>query len=220
LSGAYTYSHAFDVIDGQLFNFISDPFNPRYDYSTAGYDRRQIAIFSYVYDLPFFLNSSSRASKALFGGWTISGVTLFQTGTPLNVNASSDNLGLGGDNTTTNNHADLVAPITYPKTFNNWFSPTSFAQPAALTWGNSPRNAVKGPGRDNWNLSLYKTFRFTERVGMEFRAESFNTWNHTQFTGVDTSLGDYNSDPTKNSFGKINAVADPRVFQLGATISF
>jgi hypothetical protein len=67
---------------------------------------------------------------------------------------------------------------------------------------------------------LYKTFRFTERVGMEFRAESFNTWNHTQFTGVDTSLGDYNSDPTKNSFGKINAVADPRVFQLGATISF
>ena len=210
LSGSYTYSHAFDVIDGQLFNNISDPYNPRYDYSTAGYDRRHIAIFSYVYDLPFFRNSSGHAAKALLGGWTVSGVTMFQAGAPLNVNAGNDNLGFGGDTT---NHAELVAPIIYPKTFKQWFSASSFAQPAALTWGDAPRNAVKGPGRDNWNLSLYKTFQFTERTGLEFRAESFNTFNHTQFTGVDTGL-------FSSTFGQVNATADPRIFQLGAKVHF
>jgi hypothetical protein len=210
LTGAYTYSHAFDVIDGQLFNNIGDPYNPRYDYGTAGYDRRHIAIFSYVYEFPFFRTSSSRATKALLGGWTLSGVTLFQTGQPLTVNASGDNLGLGGNTT---NHSDLVAAITYPKTFNQWFSTSSFAQPAALTWGSSPRNNVKGPGRDNWNLSLYKTFQFSEKTGLEFRAESFNAWNHTQFTGVDTGL-------SGGGFGKVNATADPRVFQFGAKVFF
>ncbi len=210
LNGSYTYSHAFDVIDGQLFNNISNPMNPAYDYGTAGYDRRHIAVFSFVYDLPIFQNSI-RATKALLGGWTISGVVLAQTGTPLNVNAGNDNLGFGGGTT---NHADLVAPITYPNTFNQWFSSSSFAQPAPLTWGDSPRNAIKGPGRDNWNLSLYKTFQFTERTGLQFRAESFNTWNHTQFTGVDTGLFD------GSGFGKVNATADPRVFQLGAKVFF
>ena len=210
VSASYTYSHAFDVIDGQLFNNISNPYNPRYDYGTAGYDRRHIAVFSYVYELPIFRNSSSRATKAMLGGWTISGVTMAQTGTPLTVNASGDVLGLGGNTTS---HANLVAPITYPKTFNQWFSTGSFAQPAALQFGTAPRNIVKGPGRDNWNLSLYKTFQFTERAGLQFRAESFNTWNHTQFTGVDTGLNG-------GGFGKINAVADPRVFQFGAKVFF
>ena len=135
---------------------------------------------------------------------------------PINVGAGNTPgglwfIGFGGGTT---NHADLVAPITYPNTFNQWFSSSSFAQPAPLTWGDSPRNAIKGPGRDNWNLSLYKTFQFTERAGLEFRAESFNTWNHTQFTGVDTGLFD------GSGFGKVNATADPRVFQLGAKVFF
>lgn len=209
LGANYTYSHAFDVIDGQIFNNISDPYNPGYDYGTAGYDRRHVFTFSYVYDFPFF-RSGSRTTKALLGGWTLSGIVSAQTGNPLNVNASGDPLGLGGNTT---DHANLVGPISYPKTFKQWFSTTSFAQPAALTWGNSPRNAVVGPGRDNWNLSLYKTFKFTERAGLELRADSFNTWNHTQFTGVDTGL-------TDGGFGTVNAVADPRVFQFGAKVFF
>ena len=210
VNATYTYSHAFDVIDGQLFNNIGDPYNPRYDYGTAGYDRRHVATFSYIYDLPIFQNSG-RVTKALLGGWTISGVVMAQTGTPLNVNAGNDNLGLGG---ATTNHADLVAPITYPKSWNQWFSTSSFAQPAPLTFGTAPRNIVKGPGRHNWNLSLYKTFQFTERAGFELRADTFNTWNHVQFTGVDTGLFD------GSGFGAVNAVADPRTFQLGAKVFF
>ena len=80
---------------------------------------------------------------------------------------------------------------------------------------------MKGPGRDNWNLSLYKDFHFNERAGFQFRAESFNTWNHTQFTGVNTSvLTGSAANPYNSSAGQINATADPRVFQFGGKLYF
>jgi hypothetical protein len=80
---------------------------------------------------------------------------------------------------------------------------------------------VKGPGRDNWNLSLYKDFHIKESVGLQLRAETFNTWNHTQFTGVNNSvLTGNSSNPYNSTAGQINAIADPRVFQLGGKIYF
>jgi hypothetical protein len=214
---AYTYSHAWDVIDGQLFNNLNNPMNPRYDYGTAGYDRRQIAVLNFNYDLPIFQNAS-RAAKSVLGGWSISGVSSMQTGIPLSVNSANDNLGFGGNTT---NHADLNGLITYPKSFKNWFSPNSFSQPAPLTWGTAHRNAVKGPGRQQWSLSLFKDFQFNERSGFEFRASAFNTWNHTQFTGVNTSVLTGNaSNPYNATAGQVNAIADPRVFQFGGKVYF
>ena len=214
---AYTYSHAWDVIDGQLFNNLNNPMNPRYDYATAGFDRRQIAVLNFNYDIPFF-RSGSGAARTMLGGWSISGVSSMQTGVPLSVNSANDNLGFGGNTT---NHADLNGTISYPKTFKNWFSPTSFSQPAPLTWGNAHRNVVKGPGRQQWSLSLFKDFRFAEKSGVQFRASAFNTFNHTQFTGVNTSVLTGNSaSPYNATAGQINAIADPRVFQFGAKIYF
>jgi hypothetical protein len=214
---SYTFSHAWDVIDAQLFNNLDDPMNPRYQYGTSGFDRRQILVFNYDYNLPIFQNSQG-LSKTLLGGWTVSGVTLMQTGNPLTVDAANDNLGFGGDTT---NHADVQGTVTYPHTFSQWFSPNAFAQPAPLTWGNAPKSIVKGPGRDNWNLSLYKDFHIKESAGVQFRAETFNTWNHTQFTGVNTGILTGNSsNPYNSTAGQINAIADPRVFQLGARIYF
>ena len=141
-----------------------------------------------------------------------------QSGNPLSVNSANDNLGFGGGTT---NHADKIGNITYPHTFNQWFSPNAFAQPAPLTWGNSPKNIVKGPGRDNWNLSLYKDFHIKESMGLQLRAETFNTWNHTQFTGVNNSvLTGNSSNPYNSTAGQINAIADPRVFQFAGRFYF
>ena len=145
-----------------------------------------------------------------------------QSGNPLTINAGNNTLGLGGDATS---YADQVGPVSYPHTVKQWFNGVgAFAQPAPLAWGNSHRSSVKGPGRDAWNISLFKDFRFTEATGIQFKAESFNTWNHTQFTGVDTGVlngtlgtgaGAYNG-----TAGAINGVADPRVFQFGAKAYF
>jgi hypothetical protein len=80
-----------------------------------------------------------------------------------------------------------AVPINYPHTVDEWFDPAPFLSPAAIpapgTFGTLGHNAIRGPGRDNWNLSVFKSFAFSERARFELRIESFNTWNHTQFRG-------------------------------------
>jgi hypothetical protein len=220
LGAAYTYSHAWDVIDAQLFNNLTNPQDPHYSYGTAGFDRRQIGVVNFDYNLPLFEHSKGLTHN-LLGGWTVSGIGSMQSGNPITVNAGTNTLGLG-DGTS---YADQVGTVTYPHTAKQWFNGVgAFAQPAPLAWGNSHRSSVKGPGRDAWNISLFKDFHFTEATGIQFKAETFNTWNHTQFTGVDAGvlsghLGT-GADAYNDTGGRINNVADPRVFQFGAKAYF
>jgi hypothetical protein len=210
LNSSYTWSHAFDIIDGELFSNISNPLDARWDYGQAGYDRRHISVTSFIYQFPFFRSSPNRAVKALLGGWELSGILSLQSGGPLSVSLGQDNLGLGGG---TANRADQVSAVSYPKTRQQWFSTASFARPAALQWSNQQRNTVRGPGRNNWNMALFKAFQFTESAKLEFRAETFNTFNHTQWTNPNTSV-------TSSSFGTISGTYSPRNLQLGAKIMF
>lgn len=217
----YTYSHTWDVIDAQLFNNLTNPQSPSYSYGTSGFDRRQIGVVNFDYDVPILRNSKGLAHN-LLGGWTISGVGSMQSGNPLTINAGTNTLGLGGN---ANSYADQNGPVKYPHNRKQWFDGSgAFSQPAPLTWGNAKRSSVKGPGRDNWNVSLFKDFHFGERAGIQLKVESFNTWNHSQITGVDSGVlngtlgtgpGAYN--PTQ---GAVNGFADPRVFQLGGKAYF
>ncbi len=210
LQGAYTYSHELDEVSGDLTT-LSNPFDRAYDYASGDLDRRHAAIFSYVYELPFF-KSSSGVVHSLLGGWELSGITIFQTGLPVNPGLGYDNLGLGGG---TNSRPDTTSKIAYPQNVDQWFSTASFAAPAALAFGSAARNSIRGPGRDNWNVALFKSFALPGREGMhiEFRGETYNTFNHTQFNGVDATFTDSN-------FGKVTSTFDPRIIQLGAKFVF
>ncbi|PYT32612.1 MAG: hypothetical protein DMG58_09770, partial [Acidobacteria bacterium] len=101
---------------------------------------------------------------------------------------------------------------------NEWFKTDAFAPPVPLTFGTAGRNIVVGPGRDNWNLSLFKVFsgiplpKTPEGGQVQFRAEFFNAFNHTQLHGVNTSFG--------GGFGEVNSTYDPRVIQLGLKFLF
>ncbi len=210
LNSTYTWSHAFDVLDGELFANINNPFNARWDYGPTGWDRRQIFITSFVYPLPFFRSAGARATKAVLGGWQLSGIWTLESGTPFSIGPGPDNLGLGGS---TANRANVVAPITYPGTRFQWFSTSSFTKPGPLQWGTAARNDVVGPGTNNWNIAMYKTFQFSERARFEFRGETFNTFNHTQFTGLQTSV-------TSGNFGQLTSTQPWRIFELGAKLMF
>ena len=94
-----------------------------------------------------------------------------------------------------------------------YFDTSVFAAPTAGMWGNLAHNALRGPGRDNWNLSLFKTFAFGETSGLQLRLESFNTFNHTQFQGVSTSLGD-------GKFGQFTSAYPARIVQLAGKVYF
>ena len=210
LNSTYTWSHAFDIIDGEIFSNVSNPFNARYDYGPAGFDRRQISVTSFIYKIPLFQGSGSQAMKTALGGWELSGIALFESGTPVSISGGPDNLGYGGG---TSNRANVVAPVTYPGTRFQWFSTSSFAKPGPLQWGTAARNDVVAPGRNNWNVALFKAFQMKEKARFEFRAETFNTFNHTQFGGPSTSV-------TAANFGQITSTFNPRTFQLGAKFLF
>ncbi len=211
LQGAYTWSHETDYTSGDL-NTLTNPFDRRYDYASGDLDRRHTAVFSYVYDLPIFAHRTGFLHSA-FGGWEISGITIFQSGLPINPSFGKDNLGLGGGGYTSRPNA--VAPVGYPQQVDAWFSTGSFAAPSPLQFGTAGRNSITGPGRDNWNVALFKSFAIPGREGMhfEFRGETYNTFNHTQFNAVDTTFTDAN-------FGKVTSTWDPRIIQLGAKFVF
>jgi hypothetical protein len=94
-----------------------------------------------------------------------------------------------------------------------YFDTSVFSLPAAGTFGNLGHNALRGPGRDNWNLSLFKTFSFTESSGLQLRLETFNAFNHTQFQNVDTGVQD-------GRFGQFTSAYPARIVQLGGKVYF
>ncbi|MGB2603061.1 MAG: hypothetical protein WBC78_05675, partial [Candidatus Sulfotelmatobacter sp.] len=184
------------------------------------------------YQLPFFKDSSNRFMKATAGGWEVSGIITFESGTPLNLGVSGNNAAsvipnAGGSSGWNNgNRPNVVGPVSYPKTVASWFNPASFTAPActpggsgADCWGDLGFDALRGPGRDDWNLSLIKTFAFTERFKLQFHADSFNVWNHTQFKG-DANNGGISLDQGASNFGAITSAFDPRVFQLALKLMF
>jgi len=215
---AYTWSHEIDEVGNDL-NGVSNPFNIGYDKASGGLDRRHIFNANYIYSIPFFKNSSSALARNVLGGWEFSGITVAESGTPQTLNYNGvDTLGLGGG---TSNRPDEVAAVSYPKSRTAWFSTSSFANPVApwnggpnQGFGNAGRDAVVGPGLFNFNMSLFKTITFREGgPRLELRFESFNTFNHTEFNGIDTGTADAN-------FGQVTSAYDPRVLQLGAKFSF
>lgn len=235
LQAAYTYAQAIDGTTGNLgggdsfdLDHVSDPYiGWRYDHGPSPFDRRHDAFLNFVYDIPLLRNSSNHLLKSTVGGWELSGIIMAESGTPLNIGCNSTcgagyssvaNIFPGGDVLA---RPDLAGPVAYPKTVKAWFSPGSFAAPPPGTWGNLGFDALRGPGRQNWDLSLFKEFTLSESRGsrIEFRAESFNTFNHTQFGGpgqnggISTNLGSSN-------FGAVTSAWDPRVFQLGLKLIY
>jgi hypothetical protein len=225
---AYTWSHEIDIQSADLTTdteqgsggTLSDPYNANYDRGSGSFDRRNIFNANYIYELPFYLHSGNSFQRLTLGGWQLSGVTIAESGTPVNVYYNGpDTLGLGGNTT---NRPNIISNISYPKTQKQWFSTTSFAAPVApwvdpssSGFGDARKDNIVGPGLFNWNIAIYKDFFFTshENFHLQLRAESYNTFNHTEFNGIDTGTNDSN-------FGQVTNTYDPRELQFGAKILF
>jgi hypothetical protein len=223
----YTWSHQIDSQIGSAdLTQVSNPFNLGYDKGSGNLDRRHILNLNYIYDIPLFAHSSGMV-HSLLGGWTVSGTVISSTGLPwAGGNApgygGSDTVGLGGDYTI---RPDFNGKVQYPKARNSkgnyqWVSPTGFSAPVAswsggpnLGFGNAHRDIVVGPGRTNFSTNLYKAFHITEGTRFELRAETFNTFNHTQFNGIRNNI-------SGSDFGEVSGVQDPRTFELGGKFIF
>ena len=225
LQAGYTYSKAVDAGtsngSGGDLNNVTNPYAGwRYDSGPGLYDRSNVLFVNFVYDIPLFKNGS-RLLKATLGGWALSGIITAESGAPLNMGVNSTNISSVLSNT--GDRPDVNGSISYPKTAAAWFNPSVFSAPVCLTgpdcYGNLGHNAVRGPGRDNWNMSLLKNFAMTERFHLQFRADAFNMWNHTQFKG-DYNNGGISTNVGASNFGAVTGAFDGRQFQLALKLMF
>ncbi len=238
---AYTYSHSIDDSSDRYDGSFVDSYDLERTRASSNFDQRQILNIGYVLDLPYLNNHRSLAGK-LLGGWQWSGLTTFQTGTPFTVTAGTesgvvqtgagvgDGVGLtalpnivGNPNAkpSQTNVAGEVGPLLY--------NPAAFNAPTGLTFGDAGRNILNLPSRWNFDMGLFKKFYITEVKHFEFRAEAFNVFNHTQFSGVNSGISCY--DPTTYNAGAASclessnflhptAAHNPRILQLGLKFIF
>ena len=122
---------------------------------------------------------------------------------------------LGGLNDTFGtNRADVVGdPGVDERTVTRWFNTAAFAQPAPGALGTLGRNTERGPGVNNLDLALFKNFTLAREIRLQFRLESFNALNHTQFSGVSTNIASSN-------FGVVTSARPARINQLGLKLLF
>ncbi len=213
LKGAYTYSKALNMADDDGWVGLSwnQPSQMHRNYARAGYDRPHMLQLGFVYELPWARESEGVVAQ-LIKNWQVNGIYSFVSGTPFTVGGDNGLLQQVAGTQTANVTGELKGGFGEAGPNEPWYDPTQFSQPGNA-WGNSGRNAFRGPA--NWNLdfSVFRAFPIG-RYRLEFRAESTNVFNHTQWANPVTGLTDPN-------FMRIRSLArDPRRVQLGVRFAF
>jgi hypothetical protein len=214
----YTWSRG--LTDSQTDSTTAlNTYNPRLEYGPLEFDRTHVLTAAYVYELPFFLNEKNLLGYTI-GGWQVSGIVSANSGIPLTITNSSFDSGLQGilGNSAAGGRPNLIGNPRGPDTVLQWLNVAAFAPnptPSAATGvpGTSGRGVVRGPGYQKWDMALIKNFPFTERMKMQFRAEAYNVFNHTNFNAVSTNV-------TSGNFGQVTSARDPRIMQLGLKMYF
>jgi hypothetical protein len=180
----------------------------------------------YVYQLPFFRTQQGFAGKTL-GGWQVSGITSLQSGLAFTATTSSlDYAGLGLILTpSVAARPNLLCNPNQngPQTAEQWFNTSCFQTNPPVTGngstglpnapGTAGRGVIDGPGTVRFDFTLTKNVRLRESLGLQFRVEAFNVFNHTNFRALSTNV-------TAAGFGQVTTVRDPRTMQLGAKFEF
>jgi carboxypeptidase family protein len=217
---AYTYSKSID--NASSFENILKPICDRCNRSLSLFDARHRLVLSYLWELP--VPNYDGAKGKILNGWAISGITSFQTGFPIRIQSIADAELENSFDFELPGKPDVVAPFkTFdPRKNNNYyFDPNSFALPVQSATstplqllGNAPRTICCGPGIDNFDFSVQKILPVGENKHFEFRAEFFNTFNHTQFLNPDGNISD------GADFGRIKRARDPRNIQFALKFAF
>jgi hypothetical protein len=228
-SFAYTWSHAIDDGSDGSFTEIVNAYNPQGSTASSNFDERHVAELSLVYDLPFFTHAG--LLHTVLGGWQLSDLTGFQTGTPFSIvnTQNSDNAGTGNSSTSVVSYPDIIGNIHGPVAIKHpndgspgprLYNSDAFGPPQGLTYGNAGRNVLNLPRRTNFDMGLFKNFAVHEETHFEFRAEAFNVFNHTQWSGVDNSSCYGAANCSTSTFLTATSAHNPRILQLAAKFVF
>jgi carboxypeptidase family protein len=231
---SYTFGKSIDF--ASTFENLVDPINPKRDRSLSLFDARHRFVFSYVWEFPVPKYEGFKGK--LLDGWSISGITTFQSGFPIRITSQDDVELQSSFDFETPGQPNVVAPFksvnpkaatcafgTGPSSgtgidcqpINAGFDPNnSFTNTTVTpgTIGNAPRTVCCGPGINNWEFGFLKSTPITERLRLEFRGQIFNVFNHSQFFQPDGNITD------GSDFGRIKRARDPRLIQFAIKILF
>jgi hypothetical protein len=233
LQGAYTFSKSID--NASSFENALNPVNFSATRGLSMFDARHRFVLSYFWEFPV-PKMEGFAGKVL-NGWASSGIATFQTGFPIRITTgTTDNELFSSLDFEAPGEPNLVASFhtQNPKTHGNlFFDPSLFnadawdpssglPQPPGTvplgSIGNAPRTLCCGPGINNFDISFLKNTQLGERVRMEFRAEFFNIFNHTQFIGVQGDISEYANNGAP--FGSVLRTRAPRQIQFAVKFIF
>ena len=198
-------------------------------YGPALFDETHILVVNYIWDLPKASKHVSSPGgqfvvRHLLDNWQLSGVSTFASGFPKAIwYGTTDGADItgGGD-------GERVLVVARPqlshgeRTFDRWFNTEAFARPPQGSYGNASVFPIRGPGVNNWDITLLKNIPLkSEARYLQFRLEMYNAFNHTQFSDVDT-FAYFNpaGDQVNGRFGQVTATRFPRVIQLALKLVF
>jgi hypothetical protein len=231
LNFAYTYSHSIDDSSDRYDGSFTDTYNPAANRASSNFDERHVLNFGYVWDIPLFKKPG--ITHTLLGGWQYSGITTFSTGSPFSVIYPTDNAGVG-NGIGSSSYADIVGnpkagvvqvpQVGFGRVF---YNAAAYAAPTALTFGDSGRNSLSNPDFINFDMALFKHFAIRESAAVEFRAEAFNVFNHTEWDPIagQAGSGASSNGSGTNTFGATGflyagGVHEARILQLALKIIF
>jgi len=227
---AYTYSK-----DVSMNTSILIPAYLKRDYYTTSLDRTQHIVVSAAYELPFGKGkpmATQGVGAAILSGWSVNGIFNHYSGTPFTVSASSASCNCPGNSQTANLILPNVSTVGSGVGGQAYFNPLAYAPVTGPVFGTAGFNQLRGPGNTNMDLSLFRTFKITERFGLQLRAESMNVTNTPHFanpSGTNVSNMSLNADGSVKSLGGFSQITttnplgrllDQRYFRFGFRILF
>jgi hypothetical protein len=194
---------------------IQDPYDMRSNRSVDDVDVPVVFSLSALYQLPFGAGktfATDGVKSKVLGGWQVNGIIAARGGQPFTPTVNFDNANSNG----ATNRPNVVGSTQGPKSLNEYFNTAAYAVAAPYTYGDAGRNSLRGPGYTDVDFSLFRNFTIHERYTIQFRAESFNLFNHPNFGNPDGTFEDAN-------FGKITSIngsSSPREFQFAGRFTF
>lgn len=199
---SYTWSKV--LTDSSNFNDnLEDPFNRKFNYGPATFDRRHVFVATYTY-APSLFEKANGFAKVLLDGFELSGITRFQSGRFYTIT---------GNTSTGTRRADVTGADLYLRDDRQWINPAAFAAPSDFRRGNSGVGIIEGPFLLAFDFSVRKRFRFGEKKDLRLQADIFNAFNRANFSNLETNV-------SSAAFGQLNASGPGRSIQFGIKFGF
>jgi hypothetical protein len=207
---SYTWSRNIDTACDDFFGgscSTPNPYDLTHDRAAAGTNVPQVLTAGFNAMSPFgknqLVSTNNRVVDYLLGNWGLNGIVTLTSGLNYNITESGNAANTWAPGGSGYNRPDQVgSPILNHRSIQEWFNTSAYQFTAPYTFGDTPRNSLRGESYKNVDLALTRSFPIGESRSLQFRIDAFNVLNHPVFGNPDSNLGD-------STFGVVTSSSGP-----------